>query len=240
MSTAQQLVGHVCLDTYQRLLDECLRFQSSDLYLLKLEVLAKQSEGPVKDAYEGFLRHLAPQYNSTRAYFAERSFILLVAAFELFLQELVFAIVRAHPKKVGNVEFKLSEILDAAGTEDLVRQGIEATLNKIMYKRPSEYLTDIANLLSIDPAPLVAKWSIFTEAKARRDLAVHNGWKCNSTYLRKIAEAGLATSYAIGDRVFPPPEGYLETVRDTFSTLAGELMGAVISKHKSTLDQPAT
>ena len=223
------------LSAYKRLLDECVRFKAAEVYFLKLQVAALKEEGSAKEAHDEFLKQLAPEYNLPRDYFFERSFVMLVASFEYFLQELVHVIVAIHPKKVGRVEFKLSEILDAGSTDELVRRGIEATLNSLMYKKPADYLTDVADLLSIDPFPLRENWTIFVEAKARRDLGVHNGWKCNDIYLRKVAEAGTTSNYAKGDRLFPPKGSYLDEVRRALSTLADMMMEAAFKKHGESL-----
>lgn len=239
MSDLPKLIGRTCLDAFQRLLDECLRFKASELYLAKVQFSACQDGGLAKEAYDQFVEHLKPNYASPQEYFVERSFIMLVASFELFLQELLQVIVTAYPKKVGQIEFKLSEIIDAGSPDELVRQAIDTTLNQLMYKKPNEYLTAVANLLSIDADALRGEWLIFAEAKARRDLAVHNGCKCNAIYLRKIKEAGLVSQYKLGERVFPPAPGYLDQVCKTLSNLANVLMDTVIAKHKAILNRSA-
>jgi hypothetical protein len=238
MTTPPALIGDACLATYQRLLDECLRFKASQLYFTMLERAATRDGGLAKDAHVQLLEKLAPHYASPFEYFAERSFIMLVASLELFIHELVHAIIMAYPKKVGHIEFRLSEVLDAGSPAELVRRSIEQTMSKLMYKKPNEYLSEVASLLSIDEAPLRADWLTFVEAKARRDLAVHNGWRCNSTYLRKLTEAGLSTPFALGGRVFPPAPEYLDQVREAVSTLARLLMSAVFAKHGATLSLP--
>jgi len=160
---------------------------------------------------------------------------LLVAAFEYFLQDVLTLIIKVNPKKVGQTEFKLSEILDSAGPDELVRRGIEATLNKLMYKKPLEYLSEIVSLLSISEAPLKAEWPVFVEAKARRDLGVHNGWKCNSTYLRKVTEAGLTPTFTEGEITFPPEDGYFDKVMAALPKLARLIMDGILEKHSASL-----
>ena len=107
-----------------------------------------------------------------------------------------------------------------------------------MSKKPNDYLSDVASLLSIDEAPLKSDWLFFIEAKARRDLAVHNGCRCNSTYLRKLTEAGLSSAFVLGDQVFPATPEYLKQVREAIANFARLLMDAVIAKHGATLSLP--
>ena len=48
-----------------------------------------------------------------------------------------------YPKKLGITQFTLSEILDAASPDELLIKAGELYLNKVMYKKPLEYLRDI-------------------------------------------------------------------------------------------------
>lgn len=238
MPSDEQQIGEACISAYKRLLDECLRFKSAQLYFLKLEVAALSGPGPALEAHSMILEKLAPEYSSPKDYFMERSFVMLIASFEFFLQELVHVIVAAYPEKVGKVEFKLSEVLDAGTTAELVRRGIEATLNSMMYKKPVEYLADVARLLSIAPEPFKANWAVFVEAKARRDLGVHNGWRCNEVYLRKVAEIASAPPHVRNEPLSPLPEDYLDIVQNALTSLASDMMDAVIAKHGSVLSLP--
>jgi hypothetical protein len=227
----QSELGNACMDAYQRLLHETLAFTAARLYLLQINVAASQGVTPIKEAHDAFVAKLQPQYETPYRYFIERSFISLVASFELFLQDIVTTIVAAYPKKIGQIGFKLAEILDAADSDELVRRGIEDTFNKLMYKKPMEYLGEITSLLSIDEAPLLLRWPIFVEAKARRDLGVHNGWRCNAIYIRKLTEVGLTPTIAQGDSAFPHDNKYLEAVEETFDDLATLIIEAVIAKY---------
>jgi hypothetical protein len=228
-------VGKVCLASYKRLLSELIQFRAAEVFLLRLQVDSMNIDSHLKAAHDEFVHRLQPNYETPSDYFLQRAFISLVAAFELFLQEVITAVVLVNPKKVGQIEFKLSEILDAAGPEELVRRSIEATLNKLMYKKPTEYLTEAAMLLSIDETPLKGKWPIFVEAKARRDLGVHNGWKCNSIYLRKVTEAGLKCAFVEEQMVFSNDHDYFLTVGEALGELGSSVMNAVIEKHTASL-----
>jgi hypothetical protein len=229
----EETVGDVFLATYKRLLDECRQFKAAELYLLKLQVGARKDGGILKEAHDEFVEHLKPQYATPYLFFVERSFVSLISAFELFLQDVMSIVILINPKKVGQVEFKLSEILDASGTNELVRRGIDATLNKLMYKKPKEYLAEVASLLSIDLAPLEEKWPTFVEAKARRDLGVHNGWKCNQIYIRKVSEVGLPSTYVDGQSAFPVEREYLNGVGGALMELAELVATAVLEKHSA-------
>lgn len=231
----QQTPSSLVLSAYSKILHEALAFTSARLFLLTLHVGSLKDEVFVKVAHEKFMEKLRPHYRSPSEFFMDRCFISLVAEFELFLQDMVVIVVTINPKKVGQVEFKLADILDSSGNEELVRRGIEATLNKIMYKKPMAYLSEIADLLSIDKTPLEENWVKFVEAKARRDLGVHNGWKCNSIYLKKIEEVGLSSEIAEGESAFPRDGDYVESVGRTITELAWQICEAVNAKHSSSI-----
>jgi hypothetical protein len=72
-----------------------------------------------------------------------------------------------------------------------------------MYKRPAEYLVELAEVLAVDAAPLQQHWPLYVEAKARRDVGAHNGWKINETYRRKVVVAGLESSQYAGPDLQP-------------------------------------
>lgn len=52
-------------------------------------------------------------------------------------------------------------------------------------------MAELGKILSINTNEFAIDWKYFIEAKARRDLGVHNGWKINDTYIRKVKEIGI-------------------------------------------------
>lgn len=103
-----------------------------------------------------FVKSLKGLYEEPRTYFLAQLFVGRIASFEVFLQETISMVVQKNPKKVGATEFKLSDILDCTEVSQLIQRATEELLNKLMYKKPSEYLSSICELLSIERAPLDA------------------------------------------------------------------------------------
>lgn len=200
-------------------------------YLLKVNIAALNKISPIDDAHTVCAEHLEPEYESPYTYICTRLYISLVASFELLIQDFTVAVITAHPKKVGQIEFKLSEILDSSEKNELTQRAIQETLNKIMYEKPLDYLSKISSLLSIDEKPLQPLWQIFIEAKARRDLGLHNGWECNAIYLRKVAEAGLTTKFVLGESTLPKDNEYINPVGTALNGLANLLYKEISAKH---------
>jgi hypothetical protein len=99
-----------------------------------------------------------------------------------------------------------------------------------MYEKPNQYLNKICDLLSIDSEELKEHWPTYIEAKARRDLGVHNSWLCNSVYMRKISEAGLDNKYKEGEELFPSDREYCKNVVLSIFTISNIIMRLVLEK----------
>jgi hypothetical protein len=221
-------------NAFDRFFHGLLAFNAGREYLYKLEIIALRGEETVvKAAHSKFVLKLSPHYKSPYPYFIERSFISFVASFELLLADIVGTVLKEHPKKISQVDFKLADILDAAGTHELVSRAVDTTLNKLMYKKPIEYLDEITSLLSIDKSALQPQWPDFVEAKARRDLGVHNGWRCNATYIRKLREVDVNCLHSEGESLSPHEDEYLNKVASALLELAQILRTAILTKYSS-------
>ena len=100
-----------------------------------------------------------------------------------------------------------------------------------MYEKPLDYLAKISSLLSINEKSLQPLWQTFIEAKARRDLGLHNGWECNAIYLRKVSEANLTTKFVLGESTLPKVKEYITPMGKALSELAKLLYKEISAKH---------
>ncbi|WP_376695903.1 hypothetical protein [Wenzhouxiangella sp. EGI_FJ10305] len=153
----------------------------------------------------------------------------LVSEVELYFTDIVKHVILAYPKKLGSVEFRLSEILDKPRSE-LVQAAADNWLNALFYKKPSEYLERLSGLLAVPSACIGQTWPRYIEAKARRDLGIHCGWTVNETYLRKTSEAGFESDLGLGDQAWPS-HSYVQNVWDTCASLVDAFGSALESKH---------
>jgi len=100
-----------------------------------------------------------------------------------------------------------------------------------MYKKPMEYLESICEVLSIEKNTITKEWPNYIEAKSRRDLGVHNGWVCNSTYLRKVHEAKIETEAKEGDSMLPTYDGYVKELLTSLSNIVFSITKQIEIKH---------
>ncbi len=207
-------------------------FHQASLYLLAVKISTHTTtDQRLLTAHANLTERVTPIYEDARSYFTARLFISHISAFKIFLQKIVALVIQKHPKKVGSIEFRLSDTLDASSNAELVQRATDEFLNRIMYKKPHEYLSDLCGLLSINKAFFESGWKIFSEAKARRDLGVHNAWICNATYHRKVAEAGSRTALKIGESAVPNDALYVQPLLDALLALSETISEAVVSKH---------
>lgn len=206
-------------------------YKQALIFILEIQVEAYQESERVKricDEFEVVAKRLDL---SSRDYFRCATFFSLVASMEIFLQELIKSVIREHPKKIGATQFKLSEILDIGSEDELINKAIDDYLNKVMYKKPSEYLAEICEVLSIEKTSIAPHWPAFVEAKARRDVGIHNDWRCNETYLRKCTEANFPTTAKIGERIIPSDKDYIFSSSAAMRSVVEEFAKLVISVH---------
>ena len=218
-------------DVFSKFHDEHISFTYASSYLLTAQREARTSTSSLGTEFREFEERVVPTYLDPHQYFMARLFVSHIASFELFLQELVACVVSKNPMKVGGIQFRLSDILETDDPEQLIQRAIDELLNKLMYKKPIEYLREFCELLSIDSSLLADAWPRFVEAKARRDLGVHNGWVCNPIYLRKLSEAGVQTSASPGDRLLPTDHAYAHGVNGVLYEIAKLLKTEVLRKH---------
>ena len=164
-------------------------------------------------------------------YFRSNLFFSQVSGMELYLQETLRSVIKEYPAKVGSTQFKLTQIAEAESIDILIDQATDEYLNKVMYKKPFEYLKDISDTLSINESALKPFWPAFVEAKARRDIGVHNNWICNATYHRKLNDVGMVSSVAIGASLAPETNEYLFAVTDALRNIAKTILSQVVKKY---------
>jgi hypothetical protein len=211
---------------------ETLAFLSSHSYLLVAEIASMKDAGSDLGASRADLCEKLPEmYGNPVEFLLARMFISQIASFEVLLQDTAALVVRKDPKKVGSTKFSLAEIIDADSSSALIDTAIDQYLNSLMYQKPSAYLEGLCSILSIDANPLRNRWKEFVEAKARRDLGVHGAWRCNAVYLRKLKEADITSTATVGDSMWPPYDGYLDTTMDTLNSLAMEITARVSAVH---------
>jgi hypothetical protein len=114
---------------------------------------------------------------------------------------------------MSDININLSEVLGFNSIDEVIDRAIYKYLNNIFYKRPNEYKNELIKIFSCDNNYLDKYWADFVEIKARRDLGIHNKWRVNETYLRKIQEVGLNANAKMDDIMCPSFEYFMDAVK---------------------------
>jgi len=165
-------------------------------------------------------------------YFHGMLLVNYISCLEYFFVELIRVVLKLHPNKVGkDITLSLNEIFQRS-KDEMIELALDKYINKLMYKKPKEYLKDLCAVLTIDPDPLEASWSIFIEAKSRRDLGIHNNWAVNELYISKNKEAGNEVEYSLGELAFPDGEytmNLFNSLKELIDIITGQVEGKYLA-----------
>ena len=230
MQTDVHPVQELLESAVDRLAEKNLSVALAALLVTHTSALALQEHSGVAPVYKRLDEVLKRHGTNVEEHFLSILFIDLISEVEIYLATLVRAVIAKDPLKVGSFQLKLSEVLEASSNEELISRAAETYLHTVMFKKPLDYLADIAGVLSIDPASVSQAWPAYIEAKARRDLGVHNDWICNETYLRKIKEAGITTEVNVGDKL-RPTFSYVRQLSGSIDEISAKLATSIHAKH---------
>ena len=159
------------------------------------------SESPTKETLKKVASLLPEQFtNNARlnnipeakvlCFVDSQNFITLISEVDAFLYDTLVYILMLHPKKMGEQKVSLEKIIGSTSTSTILRSSVDNYIHHIMYKSPKDYRKKFLKILSADDDFLTTDWKIYIEAKARRDVGVHNDWIANSIYRDKVNTRG--------------------------------------------------
>jgi hypothetical protein len=128
---------------------------------------------------------------------AEATFQQFVSIFENFYFDLLRLWLTAYPRSLGKKTVDFKTILELPDKDAITGFVVGKELNEVLYERPSEwfaYLEDKAKL----GCPTANEIDRIAEAKASRDVLVHNKGVANKTYESK---AGNLARFHDGERI---------------------------------------
>lgn len=130
----------------------------------------------------------------------EATFLQFLSVFEVFVGDLLRLWLTAHPRAIGGKTLKFEDALDAGDMPTLVSQVVDHEVAEVTYRSPRtvfQYLEKRIGLALPPPAEI----DRLAEAKATRDVIVHNRGVINDAYLLK---AGALARHTAGQFVDIP------------------------------------
>ena len=216
-------------------------FLQSTIFLLRAEraaVMNMEADSPAhsgfKVTHEWLAKFASKMGMSGTQYIESHLFFTQISGLEFYFQSCLAAVLKSYPKKLGSTQFTLTQILQVETKDELVERAADMYLNKLMYKKPAEYLAEMCEILSISSTAIEELWPFFVESKARRDLGIHNNWQCNETYVRKLAEVGLTSQYKIGESVVPSDNDYFTEASHKLARIGTHIHKEIISVYGGT------
>ncbi len=155
----------------------------------------------------------------------EATFQQFISVFEDFYFNLLRLWLTAYPQSLGKKTVDFKTILELPDKDAITGLVVRKELNEILYDRPTEwfaYLEDKAKL----GCPTANEIERISEAKASRDVLVHNGGIANKIYESK---AGNLARFHEGDRI-SIPEHYHREIWELVRKVVSDVSNAAIAK----------
>ncbi|MCI0377102.1 MAG: hypothetical protein L0215_05830 [Gemmataceae bacterium] len=128
---------------------------------------------------------------------AEATFQQFVSIFENYFFDLLRLWLAAYPQSLREKTLRFEAVIEAPDKEAIIRFVVEKELNEILYKRPAEWFSFLKGRVNLD-CPTEDEIDRLVEAKASRDVLVHNRGVATKTYESK---AGMLARCKSGERI---------------------------------------
>jgi hypothetical protein len=167
--------------------------------------------------------------NKSRRYvseqLAEATFQQFISIFESFIFDFLRLWLLAYPQSLGGKKVDFNTILDAPDKDSIALLVVNKELNEVLYDRPAgwfAYLEEKAKLVCPTPGEIEK----IAEAKASRDVLVHNRGVAGKTY---EAKAGKLARYRDGQRI-EIPEYYHREIWELLHNVVADVSNAAMAK----------
>lgn len=155
----------------------------------------------------------------------QSTFQQFISIFEAFFLDLLRLWLLAYPRSLKKRQIDFESILDAPDKDAIALLVVNKELVDVFYRKPADWFDYLRERTGIagPPADEVER---FSEAKATRDVLVHNQGVANKTYVQK---AGRLARYAEGEPI-DLPEPYHREVWELLRKLTADAGGAAAAK----------
>src|SRR5258706_7247289 len=156
---------------------------------------------------------------------AEATFQQFISIFENFFFDILRLWLTSYPQSLGGKQLVFKEVLDAPDRDAVTLLVVNKELIGLSYERPADwfkYFNDKAKLA----CPTQDEIGKIAEAKASRDVLVHNRGVASKTYESK---AGNLARYQDGQRI-DIPEHYHRQTWELLRKIVTDISNAAIAK----------
>lgn len=172
---------------------------------------------------ESDLIHKSNRY--VAEFLKQATFQQFISTFEAFLLDLLRLWLLAYPRSLKRKQIDFESILDAPDKDAIALLVVNKELLDVFYRKPADWFDYLRERTGI-AGPTADEVERFSEAKATRDVLVHNQGVANKTYVQK---AGRLARYAEGEPI-DLPEPYHREVWELLRKLTADADGAAAAK----------
>lgn len=156
---------------------------------------------------------------------AEATFEQFISIFESFFFDFLTLWLKAYPKSLGSKKVDFKFILDLPDKDAITELVVKKELNEVLYDRPAAWFTFLEEKAKLG-CPTADEIKQVAEAKASRDLLIHNRGIANKTYESK---AEHFARFREGERI-DIPEHYHRATWELFRKLVSDISSAALAK----------
>ncbi len=147
----------------------------------------------------------------SRRYVAEQltqaTFQQFISIFENFFFDFLRLWLAAYPRSLIGKKVDFEAILDAPDKDAVILLVVNKELNELLYERPKDWFAFLESKVKLG-CPTADEIDRFAEAKATRDVLIHNRGVASKSY---EAKAGRFARYKDGERIDIPEHYHRET-----------------------------
>ena len=155
----------------------------------------------------------------------EATFQQFLSVFEVFVGDLLRLWLTAHPRAIGAKTVELKDALDAGDLPTLVSRLVDHEVAEVTYKSPRTVFQYIERRIGL-PLPTAVEIDRLAEAKATRDVLVHNRGAVDAGYRLK---AGALARFTVGQRI-DIPKPYHRAAWELVAKLVADIADAAVAK----------
>jgi hypothetical protein len=192
-------------------------------------VVAKGHTFTIRNTTTGTVTTQTELTAKTREYVAgqlpEATFQQFISILENFYFDLLRLWLTAYPHSLGKKMVDFKTILELPDKDAIAGFVIRKELNELLYDRPAEWFAYLEDKVKLG-CPNASEIERIAEAKASRDVLVHNKGIVNKVYESK---AGNLARFHEGDRI-RIPERYHRETWELIRKVVSEVSNAAIAK----------
>ena len=156
---------------------------------------------------------------------AEATFQQFISIFESYLFDLLRLWLQAYPQNIQGRKVEIKTVLESPDKDAVILFAVNKELNEILYDRPAGWFGYLEEKLKLG-CPTAEEIERIAEAKASRDVLVHNQGVVGKTYVFK---AGKRARCNIGERI-EIPEDYHRATWELLRKVVAEISDGAIAK----------